>query len=610
MIRLKSLQQRYLIFILLPVAVLLFSIGFAGFTYTRKQLLAQWGESTILKLQRAAHHVDMRLSKPKEMLKVFHKSAGVPHAEIVENIILDQIKELEGVERVDLFWVEKDTSGSIAKTPENTMRPMGGNHEAMMKEGFMIMPFHRGYMADITPPYFDSSLGSKTVSLVSELKDQNDRTVGKLTVVIRFDDLVDAVESTGWWKENKAYLVDNAGNILTSNLDSPVKKLVETGSSLKRATLNAMIALPFGIVFSQGFPPEEVSGFYKLHEAPWTLVIVTPGAEILSRIVRFSVYYVVTGSVAILIILFMIRFVTRRAVFSIKAVSSAARKVAGGDYDVSLAVKTQDEVGELIRSFNTMVLQLEDRARLKDSLNLARVVQQNLLPEKAVRFESIDVAGQSIYCDETGGDYYDFLEFPEQGKGKFGVIVGDVSGHGISAALFMATVRALIRSRMIQSDDPSKIITDVNRLLCIDTAQSSNFMTLFFMMLDVAKNEVTWVRAGHDSAILYDTAADEFMELGGEGIALGVDEKRSFKEYSLNGLHNGQVILIGTDGIWETENERGERFGKDRLREILRHNSRGSAEKIIQAITDNLVAFRQNATQTDDVTMVVIKAWS
>ncbi|MDF1593962.1 MAG: SpoIIE family protein phosphatase, partial [Desulfobacterales bacterium] len=86
--------------------------------------------------------------------------------------------------------------------------------------------------------------------------------------------------------------------------------------------------------------------------------------------------------------------------------------------------------------------------------------------------------------------------------------------------------------------------------------------------------------------------------------------KRSFKEYSLNGLHNGQVILIGTDGIWETENERGERFGKDRLREILRSNSRGSAEKIIRAITDNLVAFRQNATQTDDVTMVVIKAWS
>jgi sigma-B regulation protein RsbU (phosphoserine phosphatase) len=465
-------------------------------------------------------------------------------------------------------------------------------------------------MADITPPYFDSSLGSKTVSLVSELKDQNDRTVGKLKVAIRFDDLVDAVESTGWWKENKAYLIDNAGNILTSNLDSPVKKLGETGSSLERATLNAMIALPFGTVFGQGFPPKEVSGFYKLQEAPWTLVIVTPGAEILSRIVRFSVYYVVAGSAAILIILFMIRFVTSRTVFSIKAVSSAARKVAGGVYDVSLAVKTQDEVGDLIHSFNTMVLQLEDRGRLKYALNLARVVQQNLLPEKAVRFESIDVAGQSIYCDETGGDYYDFLEFPEQGKGKFGVIVGDVSGHGISAALFMATVRALIRSRMIQSDDPSKIITDVNRLLCIDTAQSSNFMTLFFMMLDVANNEVTWVRAGHDSAILYDTAADEFMELGGEGIALGVDEKRSFKEYSLNGLHNGQVILIGTDGIWETENERGERFGKDRLREILRRNSRGSAEKIIQAITDNLVAFRQNATQTDDVTMVVIKAWS
>jgi sigma-B regulation protein RsbU (phosphoserine phosphatase) len=163
---------------------------------------------------------------------------------------------------------------------------------------------------------------------------------------------------------------------------------------------------------------------------------------------------------------------------------------------------------------------------------------------------------------------------------------------------------------MIQPDDPSKIITAVNRLLCLDTDQSSNFMTLFFIMLDVAKNEVQWVRAGHDPAMLYDTATDEFVELGGEGIALGIDEEWSFEEYSLNGLYDGQVILIGTDGIWETENEQGERYGKDRLREILRCNSRDSAEKIIQVITDSLAAFRQKATQTDDVTMVVIKARS
>ena len=601
MIWLKSLRQRYSSFILLPVAFILFGIGLVGFNYIRNQLLTHWGEATLRQLQLAAHHVDMRLNRPKEMMQLFNKSGGMSHAKI--NLILDQIKEIDWVAKVDLSW-----SGKIPDGLENPMHPSRNQHKGMMEKGFMIMPFHRGYIVDITPPYFDTTSGSKAVSLVSELKDDNYQTVGRLEVAIRFDYLFEAIETTGWWREHKAYLIDDTGNILTSNLNKVGKKLNEADKPLELSILQAMKSLPYGTVFGKGIPPEEVAGFYKLHEAPWTLLIMTPGADILSEIVKFSFYYFTAVGVAILLVLSIIRYVTDRTVLSIKAVSSAARKVAGGDYDVSLPVKTQDEVGELIQSFNTMVHQLEDRAQLKYSLNLAKEVQQNLLPKKSVQFDGLDVAGQSIYYDETGGDYYDFLDFPELGKGRFGIIVGDVSGHGIAAALFMATLRSLIRSRLIQPGDLSQIITDINRLFCIDTAESGNFMTLFFMMCDITKHTIQWVRAGHDPAMLYDANKDEFTELDGEGIALGVDEKWSFKEYSLNGWGYGKMVLIGTDGIWETENERGERFGKDRLREIIRCNSHYSAEKIIQVITDNLAAFSQNVTQSDDVTLVVVKA--
>jgi sigma-B regulation protein RsbU (phosphoserine phosphatase) len=152
------------------------------------------------------------------------------------------------------------------------------------------------------------------------------------------------------------------------------------------------------------------------------------------------------------------------------------------------------------------------------------------------------------------------------------------------------------------------MITDVNRLLCEDTTETGNFMTLFFMVFDTVKRKIYWVRAGHDPAILYDSLKDEFDELSGSGIALGVDDKWSFQEYSLTGWGYGQVMLIGTDGIWETENPQGERFGRERLRRIICQNSHASAEKILQAIIDALTAFRQNARQEDDVTLVVVKA--
>ena len=297
-----------------------------------------------------------------------------------------------------------------------------------------------------------------------------------------------------------------------------------------------------------------------------------------------------------------------QTVAAIKDVSRAADKVAHGDYDELLPVKTQDEVGELTRSFNSMVGQLEERIRMKEALDLAMEVQQNLLPQQALKVGGLDIVGRSIYCDETGGDYYDFLTFSQNGQKKIGVAVGDVVGHGISAALLMTTVRALLRCRISQPGSLSQMVDDVNRLLCQDTSQSGSFMSLFFMQIDTAGEEIQWVRAGHDPAIIYEPATDSFDELRGEGIVLGVDAQWLYQDNRHTGLNVGQIILTGTDGIWETDNPAGEKFGKDRLRQTIRQHHRGSAEEILQAITDALAAFRQTASQDDDITLVVIKA--
>jgi sigma-B regulation protein RsbU (phosphoserine phosphatase) len=601
----KSLQQRFVLFLLVPVAILLLSMGFVGFIYAKNSLLAQWKEAAILRLQRAAHDVDMRLHMLKQWLQMYHKTGGEHYSEHVHEWVLDQLRKLDGVERIELIREHEQPGGNMVdmhNRPDDERRAQ----KHMMSGRKSMMRFHRARIAEITPPRYDSLLEHETVSLISQLIDVTGRTIGELEVVVRFDYLVENLASAGWWQSNRAFLVDNTGKVLICN-DPNRHYLGDNSDPLELATLKAMQEEPLGTVLGQGHPPKEVSGFYGLQEAPWTIVLVAPGREILAPIIRFRLYYLMTVAFSIFLTLLLIRWVTGRTVSSIKEVSSAAASIAQGDFGPSLAVKSQDEVGQLTFNFNTMVSQLQERMRLKRALDLAMEVQQGLLPTKSPEIEGFDVAGKSIYCDETGGDYYDFLEFSEPGAGSIGIAVGDVSGHGISAALLMTTVRALLRSRITQGGSLSQIVTDVNRLLCADTSESGNFMTMFFLIIDSVGGGLRWVRAGHDPAIMYDSAADSFVELGGNGIALGVDDTFEYQEYSLEQFIDSQIILVGTDGIWETENQQGEMLGKERIREIIRHHHHGSSQDILAAITDSIATFRQAATQQDDITLVVLR---
>ena len=604
MIRIKSLQQRLMLFLFLPVAALLISMGIIGFVYARNSLLKEWREAAVLKLQRAAHQVDMRLSRPLKWLEMFNNTGGEHFDQQTQEWILAQLRQQEGVVRVELERVDEEYD-----EPMLHMHMQHHGAQGSMMQGMMqgMMHFHRARIAEITPPHYDSLLQHETVSIILELRDANGAKIGQLGVVIRFHYLLGNLGTTGWWQSQRSFLVDNTGKVLVCT-DPDRRQLGENNDPLELATLKAMKEQKSGTILGEGHPPKEVSGFYQLEEAPWSLIVVAPGKAILAPIVKFRNYYIVGGSLFILLILLLIRLVTGRTVSSIKEVTGAAESVARGDYSTFLPVKTEDEVGQLMENFNTMVTQLQERMRLKRELDLAMEVQQSLLPQRPPRIGGFDIAGKSIYCEETGGDYYDFIEFPELGKGHMGVAVGDVAGHGIAPALLMTTVRAFLRSRvLIQPGDLADAITDVNRLLCIDTVETGNFMTLFFMLIDSSNCKVRWVRAGHEPAMIYDPSTDSFDELLGRGIALGVDETWSFEEQIRELWSDSQIVLIGTDGIWESENPQGESFGKDRLKKIIRQHKNESSQEIIHAITEALTDHRQTAPQQDDVTMVVIK---
>ncbi len=249
----------------------------------------------------------------------------------------------------------------------------------------------------------------------------------------------------------------------------------------------------------------------------------------------------------------------------------------------------------------------KEHQRVRHSLSLAMEVQQNLLPKTNPQIEGLDIAGKSIYCDETGGDYYDFLEVGTPGEGKIGVVVGDVSDHGIPSALLMATARALIRQRCSAFGRIDRVVSDVNRQLAKDVKDSGRFMTLFYAEIERPNKTIRWVNAGHEPAMIFDPATDTFSDLnGGNNLALGVFEDTDFKEAKQE-LAAGQIILIATDGIWEARDPGGEMFSKERIHQIIRRNATKTANDIQDAILNSLKHFQKDVKLEDDMTLVVIK---
>jgi len=250
---------------------------------------------------------------------------------------------------------------------------------------------------------------------------------------------------------------------------------------------------------------------------------------------------------------------------------------------------------------------ITDMTEHKKALALAGEVQKSLLPQDKPVIQGLDIAGKNVSCDEIGGDYFDFLWRRDTKKGPFSVVVGDISGHGVESALLMTTARAFLRMRASQPGTISEIISAMNRHLTRDVLETGRFMTLFYLTIDPEKDRIDWVRAGHDPALVYDPGRDVFTELKGDGVALGVKENFDYHENNISGLTNGQIIAIGTDGIWEAIDSNGEMFGKERFRNIIRKNAGSGSGDIVAAVYNELNQFTRGQKSEDDITLVIIK---
>src|SRR5262249_34313920 len=201
--------------------------------------------------------------------------------------------------------------------------------------------------------------------------------------------------------------------------------------------------------------------------------------------------------------------------------------------------------------------------------------------------------------------YYDFLVLDKAAPDQVLVALGDVMGHGVAAALVMAGVRAVLRDRALAAGDLAELLGRLNKLLAADHG-GDRFMTMHLSVLDAKTGTMRWVSAGHDPVIIYDPADGTFTEVGEGDLPLGVMEDMQYREQT-SALRPGQVLFLGTDGVWEMPDTKGGQFGKDRLREVLRTCAARPASEIAHAVRERLTAFRGDVKSVDDVTYVVVK---
>jgi sigma-B regulation protein RsbU (phosphoserine phosphatase) len=238
-----------------------------------------------------------------------------------------------------------------------------------------------------------------------------------------------------------------------------------------------------------------------------------------------------------------------------------------------------------------------------EEFRAARDIQDRLFPEAPPTIPGFDISGRSRAASAAGGDYYDFI--PLLGD-RWGVAVGDVTGHGIGPALLMAETRAYLRA-LAQAHHPVEaILTAANRVLAEDIG-NERFITMVLVALDPAKRELTYVNAGHPPAYIFDRNGETRVQLGRSGVPLGIRPDKPFPTLEPVPLKSGDTILLLTDGIEEAMQGDDSMFGEERVLELVRTHLGKSAEEIVEALYSAVLDFAGDAPQLDDATAVVIR---
>src|SRR6266851_1320579 len=238
-----------------------------------------------------------------------------------------------------------------------------------------------------------------------------------------------------------------------------------------------------------------------------------------------------------------------------------------------------------------------------EQFRVAREIQQRLFPKSAPALPGIDIAGASYPAEATGGDYFDYLPMLNE---RLGIVVGDVTGHGVGPALLMAETRAYLRVLAGRREDPGEILTRVNGVLAEDIG-NERFVTLFLGRLDPATKALIYASAGHPTGYLLNAKGEIKTKLPRTGVPLGIRPDTQYTSSAELTLASGDLLLLLTDGSEEALGPDNCLFGIDRILEVIRAHREESAQEMVTALYEAVRQFSGQSPQIDDVTTIVLK---
>lgn len=373
----------------------------------------------------------------------------------------------------------------------------------------------------------------------------------------------------------------------------------------------------FADIGSALLPEDSFLAYARIASPGWSLGGVFPRKELLAKINNLHRTTVLLAAGGLLLLLGVSLLVARSIAQPLRRMAEATGKVAHGDLDIHLSdTDRKDEVGQLARSFMSMTQDLkrfiEDltvttaaKERIESELSIAADIQRRMLPSVFPPFPGrgeFDIYAVMHPAKEVGGDFYDFFLLDED---HLCVVIGDVAGKGVPAALFMSVTKYLIEAAAGAGEAPDGVSARVNRHLAANN-ESCMFVTVFLGILNLRTGEFVYANGGHNPPLLWDSEGEaRFLSPSGDPV-LGIMEDASFHMDRVT-FSPGTVLLAYTDGVTEAFDVDDKAFGEERLREAVTPVRQRTCKEITDALLAEIASFSEGAPQADDITIVALR---
>src|SRR3954467_8074573 len=364
------------------------------------------------------------------------------------------------------------------------------------------------------------------------------------------------------------------------------------------------------VVAATGTPRRSGDWIIVARRAPSGIIfgIARPIGASLREIQRAAVRNLGLGLLVIALAFIGIIPISHRMTQHLATLTRGVHQLAGGDFTTRVPVRSKDEFGALAGAFNQMAEDLQrhealvvEQERLRKELELSRLIQTEMLPRESLRFGPAEISGVSIPAREVGGDFFNYFVLPDR---RLALLVGDVSGKGVSAPLLMGKIQGTLRARLPHETNLAMLADRLDRELEQNTP-GGVYLTLFLGILETDGRLLRYVNAGHNPQFVLHGAAG-ITPLASTGMPIALYAGHGYSEASVE-LAAGDLLFFYTDGLVETENERNEMFGAERLQEILEARRTESIHAILQHVEQTVTTFRGSAEPFDDATMMALR---